>query len=529
VARTLLMASLQQALTEAERSAEPDDANPGWFARPRNRRDVLRAAAAAVAAGTAWSALGCGSSPPPEHDEEIVVVGGGLAGLVCAHRLKQAGHRAILHEASDRLGGRVWTIRGVFADGQIAEHGGELIDSGHVSLRRLIAELGLDLDNVIAGEKPGTGDVFHFNGARYPVKQAVEDFGAVYPALKRDLRETGYPTLHNRHKPRGVELDRMSIADWIGENVPDGLQSDLGKLLAVAYNTEFGADISGQTSLNLLYLLGYSGGGRLRLFGASNEKFRVRGGNDLVVQRLAAELEGQLRVNSELTEIKRQGDGTYRLAFDSDGGSSVVKAPQVILALPFAVMRESVDYSDAGFDPVKRMAIEQQGMGTNSKLNVQFSERGWRSAAANGTTYADTGYQSTWEASRAQSGRAGILVDYTGGTIGKDFGGATAADRAQGFLDQLEPVFPRVPASFNGRAVLDYWTGRPFTRGSYAYYRVGQMTAFAGVEGKPSGNCHFAGEHTSYTFQGYMEGAVKSGERAAGEVVTSRTQGAKSS
>jgi len=517
VARTFLMASLQRALAEAERQ-QSDSASAGWFERPRTRRDVLQGTAAALAAGTAWSALGCGSSPAPEHREEIVIVGGGLAGLVCAHQLKQAGHRAIVHEANDRLGGRVWTIRDVFADGQIAEHGGELIDSGHVSLRSLVAELGLTLDNVIAGEKPGTGDVFHFNGARYPVWRAVEDFGAVYPTLKRDLRATGYPTLHNRHKPRGVELDRMSIADWIGTNVPGGLQSDLGRLLGVAYNTEFGADISDQTSLNLLYLLGYSGGGRLRLFGASNEKFRVRGGNDLVVQRLATELEGQVRLGSELTEIKREGDGSYRLGFDGDGGGSIVKAPQVVLTLPFAVMRESVDYSEAGFDPVKTMAIDQQGMGTNSKLNVQFSERGWRAQDANGGTYADTGYQSTWEASRGQAGGTGILVDYTGGTIGRDFGGASADERARRFLNQIEPVFPGVRASYNGRAVLDYWTGRPFTRGSYAYYRVGQMTAFAGVEGKPSGNCHFAGEHTSYTFQGYMEGAVKSGERAASEV-----------
>ena len=519
MARTLLMASVQRALAEAERSAEPDEASPGWFERPRSRREVLQGTAAAVAAGTAWYALGCGSSPPPEHAEEIAIVGGGLAGLVCAHRLKQAGHRAIVHEASDRLGGRVWTIRGVFADGQIAEHGGELIDSGQVSLRRLITELGLQLDNVIAGEKPETGDVFHFNGARYPVRRAVEDFGAVYPTLKRQLRETGYPTLHNRHKPKGVELDHISIADWIGEHVPGGLQSDLGKLLGVAYNTEFGADISDQTSLNLLYLLGYSGGGRLRLFGASNEKFVVQGGNDLVVQRLAAGLEGQIRMDSELTEIKRQSDGTYRLALDGDGGGTVVKAPQVVLALPFAVMRASVDFSGAGFDPVKTMAIEQQGMGTNSKLNVQFSEREWRTEDANGGTYADTGYQSTWEASRGQPGRAGILVNFTGGTIGRDFGGASADERARRFLGQIDPVFSGVPDTYNGRAVLDYWTGRPFTRGSYAYYRVGQMTSFAGVEGKPSGNCHFAGEHTSYTYQGYMEGAVKSGERAASEVI----------
>jgi monoamine oxidase len=522
VAHTLLMASLQRALAQAEHSAEPDDTSPGWFERPRSRREVLQGAAAAAAAGTAWSALGCGSSPPPEHDEEIAIVGGGLAGLVCAHRLKQAGQRAIVHEASDRLGGRVWTIRDVFADGQIAEHGGELIDSSHISLRNLIAELGLRLDNVIAGEKPGTGEVFHFNGARYPVRRAVEDFAAVYPTLKQQLVETGYPTLHNRHKPKGVELDHISIADWIGQNVPGGLQSDLGKLLGVAYNTEFGADISDQTSLNILYLLGYSGGGRLRLFGASNEKFSVRGGNDLVVQRLAAELEGQVRLGSELTEIKRQSDGGHRLAFEGDGGSQVVKAPRVVLALPFAVMRESVDYSDAGFDPVKRMAIEQQGMGTNTKLNVQFSDRPWRTQGANGSTFADTGYQSSWEASRAQTGRAGILVEFTGGTIGRDIGGASAGERAGQFLDNLEPVLPGVPAAFNGRAVLDYWTGRPFTRGSYAYYRVGQMTAFAGVEGKPSGNCHFAGEQTSYTYQGYMEGAVKSGERAAMEILRTK-------
>lgn len=505
--RTPLLASLQEAIEGAE-----------WFERPRTRREVLQGATAAVAAGTVWSALGCGGSTPPEHDEPIAVVGAGLAGLVCAHRLRQAGHRAIVHEASDRLGGRVWTIHDYFADGQIAEHGGELIDSDHVAMRALVAELGLSLSNVIAAEKPGTGDVFHFNGGRYPVRQAVADFGAVYPKLKRDLAEAGYPTLHNHHKPRGVELDHISIAEWIERNVPGGLTSNLGRLLDVAYNTEFGADIGDQTSLNLLYLLGYSGGGRLRLFGASNEKFRVQGGNDQVVQRLGRELDGQVTLNSELVEIRRLDDGAYRLTFDGDGGTKAVRAPKVVLAIPFAVMRESVDYSGAGFDPVKTMAIEQQGMGTNSKLNVQFSTRGWHENDANGSTYADTGYQSTWEASRAQPGRAGILVEFTGGTIGRDFGGASADERARRFVQQLGPVLPGV-ADYNGRAVLDYWTGRPLTRGSYAYYRVGQMTAFAGVEGKPSGNCHFAGEQTSYTFQGYMEGAVKSGERAASEIV----------
>jgi monoamine oxidase len=147
----------------------------------------------------------------------------------------------------------------------------------------------------------------------------------------------------------------------------------------------------------------------------------------------------------------------------------------------------------------RREAAWFERPGAGARCSVQFSDRGWRHLDANASTYADTGYQSTWEASRAQPGRAGILVDYTGGTIGRELGGASARERARRFVEQLSPVLPGVGEAFNGRAVLDYWAGRPFTRGSYAYYRVGQMTAFAGVEGKPSGNCHFAGEQTSYT------------------------------
>jgi monoamine oxidase len=80
----------------------------------------------------------------------IVVVGAGLAGLTCAYRLKQAGYAATVHEASDRVGGRCWTLRGAFADGQIVEHGGELIDQGHTAIRHLAHELGLRLDNLLA-------------------------------------------------------------------------------------------------------------------------------------------------------------------------------------------------------------------------------------------------------------------------------------------------------------------------------------------------------------------------------------------
>ena len=158
-------------------------------------------------------------------------------------------------------------------------------------------------------------------------------------------------------------------------------------------------------------------------------------------------------------------------------------------------------------------------MGTNSKLHVQFTSRHWESLGCNGDTFADTGYQNTWDVTRAQGGRSGILVDYTGGTIGASFDSGTPSSRAEQFLGQLDPVLPGIAARWNGRATVDYWTGNRWTKGSYSYWKVGQYQAFAGVEREiEGGSCHFAGEHTSIDFQGYLNGAVETGERAAGEI-----------
>ena len=158
-------------------------------------------------------------------------------------------------------------------------------------------------------------------------------------------------------------------------------------------------------------------------------------------------------------------------------------------------------------------------MGTNSKLQLQFTHRHWRALGANGSTYADTGYQSTWEVTRAQPGRAGILVDYTGGRAGRHADAGSVRSAARRFLSQIEPVIGGLGPLWNRKVTLNDWTDDPLTLGSYAYYRVGQMTRFGGVERRPSGACHFAGEQTAYTYQGYMEGAVRSGQRAAGEII----------
>jgi monoamine oxidase len=480
------------------------------------RRQALQragAAGGALALGGLLGATPARAAAAPR----IVVVGAGLAGLSAAWQLKQAGYSVELHEANPgRVGGRCWTIRS-FSGGQIAEHGGELIDQNHTAVRQLAQGLGLQLDNLLSAEQNGTEPTYRFDGQPYPFAQATDDLKAIWQQIHSDVSAASYPTLYNSSTARGRELDAMSITNWINTYVPGGMKSKLGQLLDVAYNIEYGAECNVQSSLNMLYLLGYSGQGQLRIFGPSNEKYHVRGGNDRIAAELATRLGGQITMGSALVAIRKNAS-TWTLSFKQGTATKDVTADRVILALPFSILR-SVDLRRAGFPARKMTAINELGMGTNSKLHLQFKSRHWNGLESNGETYADTGYQNTWEVTRGQPGTTGILVDYTGGNVGASFGSGTSSSRAQQFLAQIEPVLPGITPQWNGQATVDWWQGNEFTKGSYSYWKVGQYAKFAGAEREAVDTCHFAGEHTSIDFQGYLNGAVETGQRAAGEVL----------
>src|SRR4051812_41946238 len=232
------------AIAAREASAEEALAEPS----PGMRRRELLAGGAGLAAGAMLS--GPVSRALAASAPRVVVVGGGLAGLTCAYRLKQSGVTAQLYEASDRLGGRCWTIRGSFAEGQIAEHGGELIDQGHTAIRQLAQELGLSLDNLLAAQVNGTEDFYYFDGQSYSFAQATNDLKQVWQQIHKDTSAAGYPTTFDSSTERGRQLDQMSIADWVAAFVPGGRGSKLGQLLEVAYNIEYGAEPEVQSSLN---------------------------------------------------------------------------------------------------------------------------------------------------------------------------------------------------------------------------------------------------------------------------------------
>ena len=515
--RTPLAQSLRQIASTVAESAERGVEVERVIDERVSRREFVRRAglaAAAMAFASPAAAMAGGN-----RRARVVVVGAGLAGLTCAYRLKQAGVIATLYEASSRLGGRCWTRRGDFADGQIAEHGGELIDTAHVRVRRLAKELDLTLDDLITSQGEGTEDFYYFDGEPYSVAEATRDFAPVFPTLAQDVARAPFPTLYNRYTPHGAQLDQMSVADWIEANVPGGRRARFGQLLEAAYTIEYGAETSQQSALNLVYLLGYSRLTPLSIFGESDERYHIRGGNDQVVSQLATQLNSQINTGSGLVAVQLKSNGTYTLTFQNDARLFEVTADKVVFALPFSILKLAVDLTKAGFSPLKQKAIQELAIGSNTKLHLQFTNRPWTKLGNNGNTYADTGYQATWDVTRAQAGQSGILVDYTGGNVSDTFRNGTPMQHAQRFLAQITPVLSGLTGTWNGRATVDYWPANPYSRGAYSYWQVGQYTGFSGIERAPEGNAHFCGEHTSIVAQGYLEGAVESGERAASEIL----------
>ncbi|TMF80493.1 MAG: FAD-dependent oxidoreductase [Chloroflexi bacterium] len=542
--RTPLLRNLQALsadFDEAERSGRSVQAVRAERRAGLTRRDFLKVTGATIgAAALAGPATAFAAARRSGNEARIAIIGGGIAGLNAALTLQDAGITTTVYEASSRVGGRMHSDTTSWLNGQTSEHCAELIDSGHKTILGLASRFNLTRVDLLGAEPLHSTDTNYFFGHYYTDAQAQADFNPVWNNVKKDVNAAGYPTLYSSSTQAGSDLDHMSIYDWIESRVPGGHSSPMGSLLDVAYNIEYGNVTTQQSSLNLVYLLGFSSNpGNFQIFGASDERYHIAGGNERLPEAIAAALaQGTVQLNTSLTGIVRNADGTYTLSLKSGSKTSTRIVDRVVMAIPFSVLRtilrSDAAYSAAGFDSRKQTAITQLGYGKNAKLHLQFASRYWNTTGpwgiGNGSTYSDTGYQNTWDVTRAQNGDTGILVDYTGGGVPlASFKGDTTdpkvvAGFAKTFLGQLEPVFPGITQLWNGRATLDVPLSDPFLLGSYSYWKVGQYTLFSGYEKArqpdvTTGKCHFAGEHCSTDFQGYMEGGAAEGARAANEII----------
>ena len=549
MARTPLLNRFRELVAdfeEAERSGRTVEAVQEERRQMKlTRRDFLKVTGATVGAAAfagPMAALAATTKPGGQQQQgRVAIIGGGISGLNAALTLQDAGIASTVYEASSRVGGRMHSDTTSWLNGQTSEHCGELIDSGHKTILGLANRFNLPRADLLSAEPVHSTDTDYFFGHYYPQAQANADFNPIWTAVKKDLNAAGYPTHYNAYTQAGWDLDHLSLYDWIESRVPGGHASNMGQLLDVAYNIEYGNVTVQQSSLNIVYLLGFSPvPGNFSIFGASDERYHIVGGNERLPKALAAALAAStVQLNTALSGMVRNADGTFTLTLTSGSVTTSRVFDRVIIAIPFSVLRtiltSDAAYRAAGFDSLKQTAITQLGYGKNAKLHLQFDTRYWNTSGpwgiGNGATYSDTGYQNTWDVSRAQDGSTGILVDYTGGGVplasfsGDPSNQALVKQYAKTFLSQLEPVFPGITRQWNGRATLDVPLNDPFLRGSYSYWKVGQYTQFSGYEkarqpDPTSGKCHFAGEHCSQDFQGFMEGGAAEGLRAANEILS---------
>lgn len=543
MARIPFLSRLQQLyadLDEAERSGRPVEAVQRERREGRlSRRDFLKAGGVTVGAlsiGLPF-AKAVGTAP------RIGVIGGGIAGLNAALTLQDKGVASTVFEASDRLGGRMHSLMsGYWQNGQTSEWCGELIDSNHKTIQGLAQRFNLPLVDMIAAQPAGSEDTYYVHGHYYPWGQAVNDFNAIAPTLKDQLRAAPFPTVYNSYTAFGQYLDNLSGYDWIEKYVPGGHASDFGALLDSAYNQEYGLDMTRQSSLNILYLLAYQPArqapGSFAWYGVSDERYHIYGGNQQLPQAIAAHIQNtspqcSIRMQWRMTAIAANADGSVTCTFSTPGGPAQQTFEAVILTMPFSVLR-GLDYSGANFDTLKKTAITQLGYGTNTKMNLQFNSRFWNGKGAwpgisNGNIYTDLPFEDAWDATRAQPGSTGIVVLFTGGSFGAQVkipqpymeaaDSPTVLHYVQQFLSELETVWPGATAQWNGQATVSTPWSDPNELGSYACWTTGQYTSFSGYEGARQGNIHFAGEHCSINFQGFMEGGAQEGARAANEVL----------
>lgn len=492
MARTQLFGALQRAM----RQSAP--AGP----RALSRRHVLAMAAALAAC-------------QGRTEGDVAIVGGGAAGLTAAYRLVEAGRRVTLYEASERLGGRMFTRRNFNADNQFCELGGELVDSHHEALRNLAQELGVQIQRVAP---EGGEEFYHFGGVLRTQRDMINPangqgaFARLAPRIAAD-QATIYDAEEN-WTDAARALDAISVREYLNR-VSNLAPPWAIELLDVAYRGEMGLATGEQSALNLVDFISTETAHGFHIFGDSDEAFRIAGGSSSLPEALSRRLAGRMTAHMRhaLVGIARS-DAGLRLAFDAPQGRVETEHAIVIMALPFTRLRQVEGLDGVGLGAAKLRAIRELAYGDNSKLMVSTTTRPWTARAwpapMAGSFYADT-FQLVWETSRAQEGQRGILTNFL----------QNAHDRAAALTtmrEGLTAIAPEMGASLDETtlAFMD-WQRQPFALGSYSAARVGQYTTLLEHTATPSGDgrIHFAGEHTSADFMGFMNGAVESGERVA--------------
>lgn len=451
---------------------------------------------------------------PTNHPQRVVIVGAGMAGLVAADLLKRAGHRPILLEARQRVGGRLYTLREPFSDGLYAEAGGMRIPRAHSLTLAYIERFGLPtndftMDNpnayyYIAGQKMRIADA-HANPSLLGFEVHPHEQGFTAGQLwMKSLR------------PLLDLLERDGDAAW-GEIVANYDHYSTREFLEANGWSEgaiemFGLLMNQEAVLNSSFL---------ELFREDSGNYftnmiEISGGMDLLPRAFLPNLGTEIRYGAKMIALDQSPDGVT-IHYQTHAGRFTESGDYAILTVPFPVMRHIEVLKP--FSRAKQRAIRQLHYDASAKILMQFRRRFWEDddGIFGGGTITDLSIRNVYYPDHGRdTGRGVLLASYTWSEDAQRWGSLSPDDRLEQALENLAHIHPQALEEFEVGA-SQMWHDDEFAGGAFALFDPGQQTLLHDAIIAPEGRFHFAGEHASLG-HAWIQGAIESGLRAAHEI-----------
>lgn len=428
----------------------------------------------------------------------VIVVGAGLAGLTAARELERLGARVMVIEARDRVGGRVQTVRGIFESGQHGEAGADIIEGEQTLVLELAKELGLEAQRILRAG-------FTYYGPDASGRNRVWKGPGIWEEIARRLA----PEIES-YKAAGQRWDSgvaaalgpVSVSQWLRVQQAD-VSFDIG---VRAMRGFFLAD---PEELSLLPMVDqFADGGTP----GEGKIYRIPGGNDRLPQKMADRLRAPILLRALVTHVTQTSAGvTVRTR---EGGSHHdFTADYAVLAVPAPTLRK------IRFAPRlpggQRKAVEDLQYGPATRVLLQFERPFWRQGQRHRAFGTALPIGAVWDASEHQRGRQGMLMLLAGGRASIECREILRREGPDGIVRRLRWLGKPAPLQAIWHTS---WEDDPLAGGGYAVFTPGFDPALRDWLRRPAGRVMFAGEHTSAEWEGYMNGAIESGRRAAAEI-----------
>ncbi|KMO83433.1 flavin monoamine oxidase family protein [Mycolicibacterium chlorophenolicum] len=443
-------------------------------------------------------------------DARVVVVGAGLAGLIAARDVAAAGAEVTVLEARDRVGGR---MRGVpVSSGVVADGGAAYLGRQHTELLDLVSDHGLNLASTgMAGES-----TFLIDGERTTTASRVPPLDAVALGDLFDCLDDVVETVRPDAPwltPDADRLDHLSAQRWLVDEVA---RADAHTFFPLFLGEMMAADPAAISVLHMAFYLRSGGGIRyLNAFEGGAQQWRIDGGAHLLTGALAAQLGDRVHVNQPVAAIDQDDDGVVvRCVADTDHAQSEFRTDRVIVALP-PLLAQRIDFRPGLCTP---RATTATGRGCAIKVHLGYPAPIWREGGQSGWSVSSTGPLLSTVDDSPPDGSAGVLTGFVTGAAASAFSALSPADQKDAALAHIGRLFPALPPP-DTCCVTD-WLAERYSRGCYAaLFGPGDWLRLGPSLTEPHGRIHWAGTETSLEYFGLMEGAIRSGRRAAAEVI----------